>query len=984
MMRRIKRWGWMFAGCLLFSGVQPTRLGADEDDFPEIYDSPSEQGLAPMPAEQAAATFRVPDGFQVRLFAAEPDVQNPIAMCWDDRGRMWVAENYTYAESRLRFDLRLRDRVLIFEDADQDGRAEKRVVFTDQVQMLTSVEVGQGGVWLMCPPQLLFIPDRDQDDRADGPAEVILDGFTVAEGNYHNFANGLRWGPDGWLYGRCGHSCPGLVGRPGVPASERIPIHGGIWRYHPRHRRFEVISHGTVNPWGHDWDRHGELFFINTVIGHLWHAIPGAHFRESWGESRNPEIYERMEMIADHYHYDTRGSWTDSRDGKANEFGGGHAHIGMMIYQGDHWPTPYRDRLFTLNMHGRRANVERLERLGAGYVGKHEPDFLFAEDPFFRGMEISQGGDGNVYLLDWSDTGECHEHTGVHRHSGRIYKIEYRDQQAAGKVAKPQCLAGPGALPELWKSYQQGTLTPAMLRERLADEDEHVRVWAIRLLTDLWPLDTLLGPLTTFQYPEDPQTWEKLLAIAQDDPSGLVQMTLASTLQRVPLPRRSELASRLVARPLVADDRDLPKMIWYGLYPLADRAPADLVRVAEVSRSPSLRGWIARALATRVEQQPAALDELLVMAAKEFPPSHRVDVVRGMHSAWRGWQSVPQPAAWNHIREAIASRQGATPEIDALVDDLDELFGSGRSPETLREILADRGAPPAARRRALESLTRERPAGWQQLCLAQLGDRSLNLVAARRLAEEENAEVPLALVKNFAQFESKDQPAVLEILVSRPAFAQVLLEHIGSGGGKIAPAQISVYHARQIVQHGDPELQQKLAEVWGEIRETSAEKGVFLARYREQLTPARLAEANLGNGRVLFQKSCSTCHRLFGDGGEIGPELTGAQRGSLDYLLENLLDPSAVVSAEYRMRIVVTNDGRVLSGLLVREDAKVVELQTPFERLLLPMDQVAEIRQSPLSPMPEGILESLSENDVRDLVGYLMQPQQVPLPVSSN
>ena len=159
--------------------------------FPTPYDSEPDKSL-PMPAAEAAAGMRLPPGFKATVFAAEPDVRNPIAMSWDARGRLWVAENYTYAERALKFDLNLRDRILIFEDTDGDGHFDKRTVFTDEVQMLTSIEVGLGGVWVMCPPQLLFIPDRNHDDGPDGPAEVVLDGFTVPPENYHNFANGLR------------------------------------------------------------------------------------------------------------------------------------------------------------------------------------------------------------------------------------------------------------------------------------------------------------------------------------------------------------------------------------------------------------------------------------------------------------------------------------------------------------------------------------------------------------------------------------------------------------------------------------------------------------------------------------------------------------------------------------------------------------------------------------------------------------------------
>ena len=180
-----------------------------KDSFPEVYNSePETVGL--ISPEEALASLKLPEGFTATLFAAEPEVQNPIAGCTDARGRIWIAENYTYAERAIHFDLNLNDRVVVLEDADNDGKADERTVFLDDVKMLTGITVGRGGVWLMCPPQLLFVPDEDGDLVPDGPAQVKLDGFRVGQENYHNFANGLSFGPDGWLYGRCGASAPGL------------------------------------------------------------------------------------------------------------------------------------------------------------------------------------------------------------------------------------------------------------------------------------------------------------------------------------------------------------------------------------------------------------------------------------------------------------------------------------------------------------------------------------------------------------------------------------------------------------------------------------------------------------------------------------------------------------------------------------------------------------------------------------------------------
>src|SRR5688572_21243971 len=152
-------------------------LNLSASEFPVPYNSEPEKAKPPA-AIEAAAKLQLPPFFKATVFAPEPDVQNPIAMAWDARGRLWIAENYTYAEGGRKFDLNLRDRILIFEDKDGDGRFDTRKVFTDELQMLNSIEVGHGGVWAMCPPQLCFIPDRDRDDVPDSAPEVLLDGLT--------------------------------------------------------------------------------------------------------------------------------------------------------------------------------------------------------------------------------------------------------------------------------------------------------------------------------------------------------------------------------------------------------------------------------------------------------------------------------------------------------------------------------------------------------------------------------------------------------------------------------------------------------------------------------------------------------------------------------------------------------------------------------------------------------------------------------------
>jgi len=896
-----------------------------------------------MSPQEALKALKLPAGFKATLFAAEPDVQNPIGMAWDARGRMWVAENYTYAERTKRFDLGLKDRVIILEDKDWDGVAETRKVFTEDVQMLTSVEVGRGGVWLMCPPQVLFIPDRNNDDIPDDEPEVVLDGFTVAKDNYHNFANGLRFGPDGWLYGRCGHSCPGKLGIPGTPEEQRVPMKGGIWRFHPEKKIVEVLTHGTTNPWGHDWDQNGEMFFINTVTGHLWHLIHGAHLVDS--NTMNPLIYEKLDTIADHYHYDRKGNWGDSRDGKANAFGGGHAHIGMMIYQADQWPETYRNKLFTLNMHGRRANVERLERNGSGYVGKHEPDVFLSDDPWFRGIEISTGPDGSGFILDWSDTGECHESTGVHRTSGRIFRISY------GEAKKPE-------KPFAWrKPWPKADL----------NGDEHQRALAIRELVQFSPLDAISGPQPHAKYPElafNPAN------MAREEKSAFVRLQLASVLQRLPQDERPSLAIALLSHAEDANDPFLSQMVWYGISPLD---VGTLLEIAQSGLWPKVARWTARKLAT----DPVALDVLLRLNSSD-------DVLEGISDAFKGFRKAPKPANWDEVvrKFGVPPSGGKTSSADSdilppkggtpnLIRDLSILFGDGRALDDVKKIALDARADLPAREAALKTLIEARPDDLRTICTQLIEVRTLNITAARGLALFDDPEIGKQLAKNYRKFATN----IIDTLVSRPAFAKAMLSEMAAG--KIPRADLSAFHARQIRSFNDEALTKQLTEAWGELRESAADKKQLIEKVKAQLTTATLAKANLSQGRVLFTAVCGACHVMYGQGGKIGPDLTGSGRANLDYLLENIGDPSGVVSADFRMSLLTLKDGRSVSGIISESNDRTLTLRTVTEVLTLERSEIVKQETSPMSMMPEGLLLALQPDMVRDLIAYLMHPVQV-------
>ena len=1008
--------------CLILAAVFNAPAAGGDLPEPPNTGSVSTQPLLPA---AAAAGFRAPEGFRVNVFAAEPDVRNPVAMAWDARGRLWVAENYTYSDSTQIFDLRLRDRVLILEDSNGDGRADRRTVFTDEVQRLGSVELGFGGVWLLCPPQLLFLPDRDGDDVPDGPAEVVLDGFTVARENYHTFANGLRWGPDGWLYGRCGASSPGQVGAPGTSDAGRIPLRGGLWRYHPIHKRFEVLCHGTTNPWGHDWNALGEAFFINTVNGHLWHVIPGAHFTRPHSIEPNPRAYEIIDQHADHYH------WDNSKDfhtalvpgGIADRRGGGHAHSGLMIYLADQWPAPYRDKLFTLNFHGRRVNVERLERSDSGYVGRHEPDIFFAADPWFRGIDLSYGPDGSVFVLDWSDTGECHEHDGVHRSSGRIFRFTYGeparvDIPDVSKLGERELVALHGHYNEwfvrearrglaersargeplveakaslriifdhdpepsrkirvLNSLFVIGGTDDPFLRGLLRHGHESVRTWAIRLLTDRLPIDTVYskrgGPDVAL--PADVR--HEFATLARDDSSALVRLVLASTVQRLPVGQREQLAAALLSRSEDKTDHNLPSLIWTGLIPVAESDPDALVRLAIACRMPNVLRLISRRLSEEIEIHPGPLNALLAAAAsrdKDF----QAQVAVGMGDALTGWRKATKPPAWDRLQQKLL--KSSDPTLRVRTRDLNALFGDGRALEEVKRLALDDSASLEVRKSALKTFIDNRPPDLRSVCERLVRVRFLNVVAVRGLALFDDPAIAGTLAGSYRAFHPSERSVLFEILASRPAFARALLDQIAAGN--VPREDVSAFHARQIRSLGDPGLTERLSQVWGVMRESDADRRERIITLKKQLDAAALARADRSRGRAVFDRICAACHKLYGYGGEIGPDLTGAGRENLDYLLENLVDPSASVSADFRMVVVAMKDGRILNGLVRAQTDRTLTLQTQTEAVALDRREIDDLQPSSLSLMPDGLLAALSESETRDLLAYLMNRAQVPLP----
>lgn len=975
-------------------------------------------GLAP---EIAAKTMTLPPGFRVKLFAGEPDVRQPIAFAIDDRGRFWVAENYSYPLRQPQG--KGTDRIIIFEDVDGDGGFDKRTVFLESLNMVTALELGFGGVWVGAAPNLLFIPRNAGEDKPSGPAEVVLDGWGYQD--THNTLSTFVWGPDGWLYGGHGIASRSRVGKPGTPEVERQSLDGGVWRYHPTKKKFEVFAEGNTNPWGVDFNDEGQLFTTGCVIPHLWHSIQGGRYQRLFGQHQNPHTYDDIKTIADHRHWAGEDSHA-GRDGYREasgelktfeedfSVGGGHAHAGGMIYLGGSWPEKYRNQILMNNLHGHRLNLDFLERKGSGYVGRHGPDFLLTNDKWSLILNLQYGPDGSVYMIDWYDKNLCHNTTPTFhdRSNGRIYKIVYGEEKPAkvdlGKLSNLELVKlqldkndwyvrharrilqeraqvdGPDAnvheellkiltenpdvtrkLRALWALHVTGGLSERLLLSLLDQEHPYLRAWSVQLLCEE------RNPSAT--------ALKKLVALADDKSaaaSPIVRLYLAAALQRIPLQYRWDLVEALCSHDGDQSDGNIPLLVWYGMGPLVsvdqDRA---LALAVKAEFNPILKFTTRRvASVANSEAHAAIVRTLLPLVGKD--EKRELEVLSGFQAALKGRRSAPMPVGWS----GVENDYGATGSSDlrALVDSLSLTFGSAKALDSLQKIARDSSAEVAKRVQAIESLLLAKPPSLAPLLQELLKEPGLRGVALQGLVNYDDPETPNRILKLYGSFSEAHQRDALNTLAARASYAETLVQAVESGElSKQALTADLVRHLRSMNNSG---LNARLENVWGAVRETTEDKQMQIERFRKLYETKSSQPNDASRGRAVFSRTCQQCHKLFGSGGEVGPDLTGSNRSDLEYILQNMIDPNAVIPNEYRAFTLETKDDRIVTGIVKAQDENAVTLLTGNEVVTVPRNEIHVLQQSQLSMMPEGLLDALTEQEVRDLIFYLGMPKQAPLP----
>lgn len=948
------------------------------------------------PAE-AVSAMTVAKGYQVNAWAAEPMMTQPMAFCWDDRGRLWIAENRDYESRGKGFSNAGDSRIVILEDTDHDGKADSRKVFMEGIAFPAAIAVGFGGVFVGAPPNLLFVPDKNGDDKADiDDIEVRLTGWGIRD--RHETLNSFHWGPDGWLYGCQGFATPSKVRKPSgkgrlykhkdpfpedILQGEGTDINGGVWRYHPTKDKFEVVAHGFSNPWGIDYDAKGQMLITACVIPHLWHVIPGGIYHRQGGQHFNPYVYSDIKTIADHSHRS--------------------AHGGARVYLSDAFPKEQQGRIFMANIHEHGVLSDVLTPEGSGFLGHHGEDFMLANNAQWVGFSMEIGPEGGLYALDWHDADICGSDV-LNGETGRIFRImptnslaenfpgRYDDlgkmtdvQLANLQISKSEwharrariVLQGRAVnrkldvaalaslktnyqntqlpnyrLRALWTLHITGNLPADELTKALTDKDPHVRAWAIQLLCeDKQPA---------------PDVVARFGAMARQDASPVVRLYLASAMQRLDNDARWTIAEGLLTHKEDANDHNLPKMIWFGLEPLVKGNPKRALELATQSQIPMVTQFIARRLVD------ADMTETLVATIGASTPGkmpkNRLNLLEGMRDGVEGRSDLTAPANWKTV---YAKLKLTGDESNKLATDIAGKFGGTEMAIKSLATLKNTKSPLADRQKAVQSLAGQQRPELEKELANLLNDDGLRFDAIRAIAGYDNEPLGKLLLERYPKLTATEKVEAIQTLASRPNYGRLLT---GALSKKTIPKRdVPTYVARQlrrVVGSG-------FVEVWGPIDHVALDEKAY-TKYRNLLTDNAVASASPAKGRMIFQNTCGPCHKMYGEGGIIGPELTGSNRANLDYLLGNILDPSAEIQDDYKMVVVTTRDGRTYVGNVAKENDRNLTLRVVGQdAVVLNKSDIQSREVNPVSMMPTGLLEPLSEAEIKNLVAYLRTRESV-------
>jgi putative membrane-bound dehydrogenase-like protein len=968
------------------------------------FDNTKGSGQPYWKPEETVAKFKVPDEFEVKLFAGEPQVVNPVAFTIDEKGRVWVVECFEYPKRTPRGKAP-RDRIVILEDTDGDGVCDKRTVFAEgkdfpvpeerakaglgAFDLCTGIEVGNGGVYVGAAPYLWFIENKNDKP---GKFEVLLKGFGSQD--THETLNTFQWGPDGWLYGLHGVFTQSTVKPQDGPETR---MNAAVWRYHPKQKKFEIFAEGTSNPWGMDWrNTDGQFILACCVIPHLYHIVPGGIYKRQAGASYNPYVYSYLNEICDHTFHKESG-W---------------AHAGLISLDVPHMPKKYQNSVIFGSIHGCSIKQNILKPNGSTYTASRGDDFLQSGDKNFRPLNMKWGPAGDIYLIDWHDQHPCHQtnpNDWDYEH-GRVYRIQLKGT----KTKKPEDL-GKRSTNELARLALRGT-NPWEQRTALRLLAEGDRRDAGDVGT-IGPDDALRACMTTrtrgtvdadvrkfftefglgalgkgapevraFIYRslgetngEHGDVIARLVTEARSEPNPAARRELASAAIRLGEKHDvTPLLRALMAHKEDAKDPVIPQLVWIAYEKIISKkegasTPAEKELVWLAEQAPD-NGFVRDQIVPKVMRrlvatgQPADLRLCVEFVTKLRDKPTREKALEGLSVALAG-QSVDAPAGWAALQAEIA--KGADPKLTALANKLAVVF---RDPAALKravETARNTGLGTEVRAEAVRQLGAIRAPETVALLLDLVRKDASDAVrseAARALAGFDRAELGRELLATWKDYPKGVRPDVVNALATRKEWAKALLTAMAEK--KIDRTEVTDNTILRIQAFGDGELNKLIEKAWGRTRATPAELAKLIDKTRASLyeTPA-----SFERGRKVFENNCAKCHKFDGKGADVGPPLEGGGR-DIEYILVNVLDPNRVIGAPYFLRTARLLDDTVFQGILAEEDDNFITLkiENGVLKKIKKADLAEPVRVAEKSLMPEGLGYNMTAQDFRDLVRYLM------------
>ncbi len=967
----------------------------------------------PLSPAESLQKFSIAQDLEIEQVLTEPIVAQPVFLNFDERGRMWVVQYRQYPAPaglkavshdsfwRTVYDkvpppppnhFRGLDKITIHEDTDGDGVFDKHTTFVEGLSIVTAVERGRGGVWVLNPPYLLFYPDANDDDIPDGDPVVHLSGFGLED--THSVVNSLRWGPDGWLYAAQGSTVSAHLMRPGVDKAPFLDSMGQlIWRYHPETRRFEVFAEGGGNAFGVELDSKGRFFSgHNGGDTRGFHYVQGGYLQkgfEKHGPLSNPFAF---------------GYFPAMPNNRVPRF----TH-NFIVYEGGALPEQYLGKLFGVEPLQGRVVWSEIVPDQSSFRTKDLGHVVSSEDRWFRPVDIKIGPEGAIYLCDWYDRQLNHVHSqegNFDAANGRIYRLKAKGAKPGRpfdlrKLSSPQLVEllshtnrwfrqtalrviadrkdrtmipqlkellftdmGQGSLEALWAlnlvqlppEGSNAGLTDDVALKSLAHPDAYVRLWTTRLLCDA----TKVSPAVA----------EKLVQIARIEDNLEARNQLACSARRLPAGDGLRIVRNLLEHDEDAKDNRMPLLLWWAIESKAETDRETVLALFENSplwSRPLVQKHILERLMRRYAQTGLRKDLLTCARLFDLAPGrdHAKLLFAGFEAAFKGRSMIGLPP---ELIKAMA-RHGS----GSLGSQLRQ--GDAAAMQTALEAVADSKAKASERQELIEILGEVKAPGSVPVLLRVVesaSDQPLRKAALAGLQAFDDPQIGERVVALYPGLDQEVLVAAQTLLASRPSWSWQLAKAVEAG--RIKPEAVPLSVVRKIKSCNDEKLVKLAEKIWGSTGlPTTAEMETQIARLGGVL---RGGTGNPYNGRTLFSATCASCHALFGSGGQVGPDLTAYQRSDLDNLLQQIVNPSAQIREGYENFSVETKDGRSLTGFLADKDNQIVVLRgLDGQNVVIERKEIVEMKASGLSLMPEGLLDALTDKQARDLFAYLRSSQ---------